>query len=306
MSFKSIGSIGVGIVSWGNISGLGGFERLLSVDSRSGISFVWNEGSIRWTKWVLSIHSIKSSVSDSLEWSSSSVLHVDLGGGIVPFFGVSGKDIISVVLGDHSVVLQLEFLLSGGSGSWGISGSLPGSSGFIWSLHKSGVSDSLEWSSSSVLHVDLRSGILPFLSVSSGNIISIVLGDHFVVLKLILLLLGSSGSWGISGVLPGSSWIIWGNLHVVFCELIVESSSWNSNSVNVVWVGRSFISSWHKVLSLFGRTKLVILLRLNWVFWLTLSSRGSTQEGDEDAIFHDVNYLIFNNNIYNSSNKKKD
>jgi hypothetical protein len=82
---------------------------------------------IIWLRF-LSVHGIELGVGDSLEWGSSSVLHVDLGGGIVPFLGVGSKDIISVVLGNHGVVLQLEFLLSGGSGSGGISGGLPGSS----------------------------------------------------------------------------------------------------------------------------------------------------------------------------------
>jgi hypothetical protein len=86
---------------------------------------------IIWLRF-LSVHGIELGVGDSLEWGSSSVLHVDLGGGIVPFLGVGSKDIISVVLGNHLVVLQLEFLLSGGSGSGGISGGLPGSSRFIW------------------------------------------------------------------------------------------------------------------------------------------------------------------------------
>ena len=82
---------------------------------------------IIWLRF-LSVHGIELGVGDGLEWGGSSVLHVDLGGGIVPFFGVGGKNIISVVLGNHFVVLQLESFLLSSSSSRCISSSLPGSS----------------------------------------------------------------------------------------------------------------------------------------------------------------------------------
>jgi len=82
---------------------------------------------IIWLRF-LSVHGIKFSVSDSLEWSSSSVLHVNLGSSIVPFLGVSSKDIISIVLSNHFVVLELESFLLGSSSSGGISGGLPSGS----------------------------------------------------------------------------------------------------------------------------------------------------------------------------------
>jgi len=82
---------------------------------------------IIWLRF-LSVHGIKSGVSDSLEWSSSSVLHVNLGSSIVPFLGVSSKDIISIVLSNHFVVLELESFLLGSSSSGGISGGLPSGS----------------------------------------------------------------------------------------------------------------------------------------------------------------------------------
>jgi len=131
--------IWLSLLSNGNTSfGSGGIamgELIIWLLSNSDASF--GTGGIAVGEFViwlgfLSVHGIELGVGDGLEWGSSSVLHVDLGGGIVPFLGVGSKDIISVVLGNHLVVLQLEFLLSGGSGSRGISGGLPSSSGFVW------------------------------------------------------------------------------------------------------------------------------------------------------------------------------
>jgi hypothetical protein len=134
----------------------------------------------------------------------------------VPFFGVGGSDIIGVVLGDHSVVLLLEFLLSGNSSSGSISSFLPGLSGLIrggrLSVHgiEFGISDSLERGSSSVHHVDFRGRIVPFFGVSLGNIISIVFGDHSVMLLHEFFLGRNFISRSISSLLPSSSRLIRG------------------------------------------------------------------------------------------------
>ena len=127
---KGVGSVSVISVSGSNISGLGGLEGLLSINNLSGGSFGWDEGGIRRAKWVsgLSVHGVKSGVGNSLEWGGSSVHHVDSGSSIVPFLFVGSGNIIGVVLGNHGVVLFLESLLLGNSGSRGISGGLPGGS----------------------------------------------------------------------------------------------------------------------------------------------------------------------------------
>jgi hypothetical protein len=116
---EGVGSISVSSVSGSNISGLFGLEGLLSINKLSGGSFFWDESGIRRTEWVggLSVHGVKLGVGNSLEWGGSSVHHVDFGSSIVPFLGVGGGNIIGVVLGDHSVVLFLESLLLGDSGS---------------------------------------------------------------------------------------------------------------------------------------------------------------------------------------------
>ena len=65
----------------------------------------------------MSIDGIELGVGDGLEWGGSSVHHVDSGGGIVPLLFVGGCNIVSIVLSDHGVMLKLESLLLGSSGS---------------------------------------------------------------------------------------------------------------------------------------------------------------------------------------------
>jgi hypothetical protein len=129
----------------------------------SSVSFVV----INWVRSInisgsyLSVHSVEFGIGNGLEWGGSSVHHVDSRGRVVPFLFVSLSNIIGVVLGDHSVMFLLCFLLSSNFISRSISGVLPSSSGFIrgrlLGIHgiKLGISDSFEWGSSSVLHVDL-------------------------------------------------------------------------------------------------------------------------------------------------------
>jgi hypothetical protein len=126
----SIGFSNSSLISSSNISSTLFLESLLCGNDITGYLFTWDEGNIGWTKWarLLGIHGVELGISHSLEWSSSSVHHVDSRGGIVPFFGVGSGNIIGVIFSNHSVVLLLEFLLGGSSSSGGISSLLPGSS----------------------------------------------------------------------------------------------------------------------------------------------------------------------------------
>jgi hypothetical protein len=105
------------------------------------------------------------------------------------------------------------------------------------------------------------------------------------MLLLESLLFSGLSSGGISGVLPGSSRLIWGlnEIHVIL-KLRVESSSLDMNSVNIVGVSRSLVSSWHEVLNLLGWSIFLILSGLVRSFWLT-SGNGS-EKGAKDGVFH--------------------
>ena len=118
-SLKGIGLSSIGSVSGSNISGFLGFEGLLITNKFSSSSFFRNESSIRRTKWIcgLGVHGIKLCVGYCFEWGCSSIHHVDSGCCIVPFLFVGGGNIIGVVLSNHCVVLSLESLLLGNSGS---------------------------------------------------------------------------------------------------------------------------------------------------------------------------------------------
>ena len=127
---------------------------------------------------------------------------------------------------------------------------------------------------------------MPFLGVSLGNIISVVLGNHLVVLLLESLLLSGISSGLISGGLPSLSGLIWSlNVHLIL-KLGVEGSSLDVNSINVVGVSRSLVSSWHEVLNFFGWTIFLILGGLVRSLWLTLGGGSSSEKGAKDGVFH--------------------
>jgi hypothetical protein len=56
------------------------------------------------------------------------------------------------------------------------------------------------------------------------------------------------------------------------------------DTIDVVGVGRSFISSWHQVLNLFGWSIVIILLSLSRSLRLTFESRGRSEKGNKKKI----------------------